>query len=62
MDRQMGLTVFGNLKGQGALNFSHWMAVFSGTGMCQFTRFSQNGGGQLRGYPDPSQSGQYRFN
>lgn len=112
IDRQTGLTVFGNLKGQGALNFSYWLAVFSGTGMgqfipeddklmwkfrgqwnmfgeemgfvssdinqlpswrgylaigavtnqSQFTRFSQNGGGQLNGYSDPSQPGQYRVN
>ena len=112
IDRQTGLTVFGNLSGKGALNFSYWLAVFSGTGrgqfvpeddklmwkfrgqwnmfgqemsfvssdiiqlpawrgylaggvvtnQSQFTRFSQNGGGQLRGYPDPSQSGQYRVN
>ena len=36
IDRQTGLTVFGNLKGQGALNFSYWMAVFSGTGIGPF--------------------------
>jgi hypothetical protein len=112
IDRQTGLTVFGNLRGKGALNFSYWLAVFSGTGrgqfvpeddklmwkfrgqwnmfgeemgfvssdikqlpawrgylaggfvtnQSQFTRFSQNGGGQLRGYDDPSQPGQYRIN
>jgi phosphate-selective porin OprO/OprP len=112
IDRQTGLTVFGNLNGRGALNFSYWMAVFSGTGrgkfipdddvlmwkfrgqwnmfgeemsfvssdieqlsawrgylaggfvtnQSQFTRFSQNGGGQLIGYPDTSQAGQYRIN
>jgi hypothetical protein len=112
IDRQTGLTLFGNLPGQGALNFSYWLAVFSGTGsgqftpdddalmwkfrgqwnmfgkemsfvasdisrlpewrgylaggavtnQSQFTRFSQNGGGQLRGYPDTGQIGQYRIN
>jgi len=112
IDRQSGLTVFGNLSGKGALNFSYWLAVFSGTGRGQFvpeddklmwkfrgqwnmfgkemsfvssdinqlptwrgylagglvtnqsqyTRFSQGGGGQLRGYPDTSQLGQYRIN
>jgi len=112
IDRQTGLTVFGNLSGKGALNFSYWFAVFSGTGRGQFvpeddklmwkfrgqwnmfgkemsfvssdinllptwrgylagglvtnqsqyTRFSQGGGGQLRGYPDTSQPGQYRIN
>lgn len=112
IDRQTGLTVFGNLSGKGALNFSYWLAVFNGTGrgefvpeddklmwkfrgqwnmfgkemsfissdinllptwrgylagglvtnQSQFTRFSQSGGGQLSGYPDPSQPGQYRVN
>ena len=36
IDRQTGLTVFGNLSGQGALNFSYWFAVFSGIGRGQF--------------------------
>ena len=36
IDRQTGLTLFGNLSGQGALNFSYWLAVFSGTGRGQF--------------------------
>ena len=112
IDRQTGLTVFGNISGPGVLNFSYWMAVFSGIGrgqfihdddalmwtfrgqwnmfgeemgfvssdikqlsawrgylaggfvtnQSQFTRFSQNGGGQLRGYPDPGEPGQYRVN
>ena len=26
------MTVFGNLSGKGALNFSYWLAVFNGTG------------------------------
>jgi len=112
IDRQTGLTVFGNLSEKGALTFSYWLAVFSGTGrgqfvpeddklmwkfrgqwnmfgeemsfvssdinqlpewrgylaggvvtnQSQFTRFSQSGGGQLRGYEDPSEPGQYRVN
>jgi hypothetical protein len=112
LDRQTGLTLFGNLSGKGALNFSYWLAVFSGTGRGQFvleddklmwkfrgqwnmfgeemsfvssdisrlrdwrgylaggvatnqsqyTRFSQSGGGQLVGYPDAGQPGQYRVN
>jgi hypothetical protein len=112
IDRQTGLTLFGTLSGQGALNFSYWLAVFSGTGrgrfvpdddalmwkfrgqwnmfgeemdfaasdikrlqewrgylaggvvtnQSQFTRFSQNGGGQLRWYPETGLPGQYRIN
>ncbi len=112
IDRQTGLTVFGNLNGRGALNFSYWLAVLSGTGagkfipdddalmwkfrgqwnmfgeemsfvssdieqlsawrgylaggfvtnQSKFTRFSSSGGGQLIGYPDTSQAGQYRIN
>ena len=112
IDRQTGLTAFGNLAGQGSLNFSYWLAVFAGTGRGQFvpddealmwkfrgqwnmfgqemdfvssdikrlpswrgylaagavtnqsryTRFSQSGGGQLRGYPETGESGQYRIN
>ena len=111
IDRQIGLTLFGDLEGEGLLNFSYWAAVFGGLGrglpspdddqvmwqfrgqwnmfgrkmsfvgsdlekstlwrgylaagavtnQSQYTRFSQSGGGQLRGYPDPSQPGQYRI-
>lgn len=32
IDRQTGLTFFGNLVGRGAANFSYWVAVLNGTG------------------------------
>lgn len=35
IDRQTGITVFGNLVGRGALNFSYWVAVLNGTGRGQ---------------------------
>ncbi|MFY0627407.1 MAG: porin [Reichenbachiella sp.] len=110
VDRQIGLTIFGNLEGRGALNLSYWLGAFNGTGrgayvdddtklmyqtrlqwnvfgkemkfagsnlvkrdewqghfaggyvynVSQFTRFSQSGGGQLEGYPEEGEFGQYR--
>ncbi|WP_422361012.1 porin [Reichenbachiella sp.] len=36
IDRQTGITFLGNLAGEGALNFSYWAAVFSGTGQGDF--------------------------
>lgn len=36
IDRQTGITFLGNLAGRGALNFSYWAAVFSGTGQGDF--------------------------
>ena len=112
IDRQIGVTMFGNLGGHNAANLSYYLAVLNGTGRgsyiadeeslmymarlqwnpfgkdvkwhssdyellpdwrghiafggvtneSQFTRFSQQGGGQLRGYPDTSAIGQYRIN
>lgn len=32
IDRQTGITLFGNLYGEGALNFSYWAALLTGTG------------------------------
>lgn len=32
IDRQTGITFFGNLAGRGMLNFSYWVAVLNGTG------------------------------
>ena len=32
IDRQQGVSLYGNLKNQGAANFSYWASVFSGTG------------------------------
>jgi len=32
IDRQQGLSLYGNLKGEGAANFNYWASVFSGTG------------------------------
>lgn len=44
---------------------SKWRGYLAGgfvTNQSQFTRFSQNGGGQLRGYPETGEHGQYRTN
>lgn len=32
LDRQAGITLFGNLHGEGSLNFSYWAAVLTGLG------------------------------
>ncbi len=32
IDRQQGISLYGNLQGNGAANFSYWASVFSGTG------------------------------
>lgn len=32
IDRQQGISLYGNLKGEGAANFNYWASVFSGTG------------------------------
>jgi len=32
IDRQQGVSLYGNLKGNGAANFNYWASVFSGTG------------------------------
>jgi phosphate-selective porin OprO and OprP len=36
IDRQTGLTIFGNLAGPGALNFNYWASVLNGTGRGKF--------------------------
>lgn len=32
IDRQQGVSLYGNLKGEGVANFNYWASVFSGTG------------------------------
>ena len=32
IDRQQGVSLYGNLKGTGAANFNYWASIFSGTG------------------------------
>ncbi len=32
IDRQQGVSLYGNLKGNGSANFNYWVSVFSGTG------------------------------
>ncbi len=32
IDRQQGVSLYGNLKSHGAVNFNYWVSVFSGTG------------------------------
>ena len=52
VDRQQGISVYGNLNGGGAANFNYWLGVFTGTGrgtrvnddskMMYFGRFQWN--------------------
>ena len=49
IDRQTGITFLGNLAGNGALNFSYWLGVLSGTGAGRFVPDDEHLMYQFRG-------------
>jgi hypothetical protein len=60
IDRQQGLSLYGNLKGNNALNFNYWASVFAGTGrggesnddnsLMYLLRFQWNPNGEVLGF------------